>query len=132
MALKMISKNKLENYEVYVIKLNDEVKKEPKFMKANPNYKDGKPCSYVGSTKIGIKERFRQHKTGFYNPDFKNKKGKATKWHNLYVKKYGEYLQEKQFKKLNPIQSFDDKEAKIQEAKLAEKLRKKGWGVWQN
>jgi hypothetical protein len=33
-ALKMISENKLKNYEVYVIKLNDEVKKEPKFMKA--------------------------------------------------------------------------------------------------
>ena len=52
--------------------------------------------------------------------------------HNPYVKKYGRYLQQKQFKKLNPIQSVDDKEPKIQEAKLAEKLRKKGWGVWQN
>ena len=41
-------------------------------------------------------------------------------------------FKKKQFKKLNPIQSVDDKEAKIQEAKLAEKLRKKGWGVWQN
>ena len=29
-ALKMISENKLKNYEVYVIKLNDEVKKRAK------------------------------------------------------------------------------------------------------
>ena len=127
-----MKKNELKNYEVYVIRLDDEVKKESKFMKANLNYIDGKPCSYVGSTSIGIEERFRHHKTGFYNPDFKNKKCKPTKWHNSYVKKYGQHLQKKQYKKLNPIQSVDDKESKIQEAKLAEKLRKKGWGVWQN
>ena len=126
----MVSK-KLNNYYVYVIRLDDKVKKKKKFQKANPNYIDGKPCSYVGYTSLSVQERFKQHKTGFYNPNFKHK-GKAQKWHNNYVKKYGLYLQPKQFNKLNPIKSSDAKKAKLEEVRLAKKLREKGWGVWQN
>ena len=37
-------------YHVYVVELARDVLQEPRFMKANPGYKPGKLCVYVGMT----------------------------------------------------------------------------------
>ena len=49
-------------YKVYVIRLKEDVitddkKKNKLFRDANPNYKNGKPCYYVGYTSKSVKER---------------------------------------------------------------------------
>lgn len=40
------------NYRVYIIDLTKAVLKSGRFRTANPDYKDGKPCVYVGSTAL--------------------------------------------------------------------------------
>ena len=60
---------------IYVIELDKEVLKEPKFLKANPNYKPGKKCFYVGETAKTPENRFEDHKKGNNS--------------NKFVKKYG-------------------------------------------
>ena len=116
-------KNKLKSYSIYVIRLNDAVLKEKKFKDANPNYIKGKPCSYVGCTKHTIEKRVKEHRSGHTT---------WTKWHNTFVKKYYKHMQPKQYESINPILSLDHKEQRVLEAQLADKLRKKGWGIWQN
>ena len=41
-------------------------------------------------------------------------------------------MQPRQYESINPILSLDHKEPRVLEAQLADKLRKKGWGIWQN
>mgnify|MGYP001227279548 CR=1 FL=1 len=102
-------------YNVYVIELDKDILKVKKFRDANPDYKEGKPCVYVGRTARTPKERLAQHKRGF----------KAAK----FVRRYGIRLKPRQFAKHNPM-TFDD--ARKMEKEKARRLRKKGWGVWQN
>ena len=87
----------------------------PKFLKRNPRYRPGKPCSYVGVTSHDPDFRIKQHKEGY----------KASP----IARKYGMYLQRKQYEHLNPVPAV---EAEDRERALAEELQKKGWGVWQN
>ena len=115
---------KLKNYYIYVIRLKDDVLKHKKFKEANPGYLDGKPWSYVGYTEISIEERVNQHRSGYRKPGM-------GKWHNTFVKNYYKHMQPKQYKKINPIVSSDSAMARELEIQTAEKLRKKGWGVWQ-
>jgi hypothetical protein len=49
---------------VYVVELSPDVLNEPRFMKANPTYRLGKPCVYVGMTGLTPDERFDKHKAG--------------------------------------------------------------------
>ena len=102
---------------VYVIELNEAVRREKKFLAKNPEIKDDKVCVYVGSTGHNPEQRFAQHLEGY----------KSCK----YVKKFGERLRpdlvpnyEKGFK--------NSREAEAAEARLAVRLRKRGHGVWQN
>jgi len=103
-------------YNVYVIKLDKEVLTSKKFMEKNLNIKPQKACFYVGQTCHDPKTRFKQHKEGY----------KA----NSFVKRYGIKLVPRKYKKYNPIQKR--KEAEKTEEFLANKLRKKGHGVWSN
>ena len=102
---------------IYVIELDSAVLKNKKFLEKNPDMKKGKICVYVGSTGIDPKERFAQHKKGY----------KASK----YVKNFGTCLRldlVPKYKK--PFKNSNESEAA--EARHAIRLRKRGYGVWQN
>ncbi len=103
-------------YNVYVIKLDKDVLNSKKFCKKNPNLKKRKACFYVGQTSHDPRVRFKQHKKGYKS--------------NSFVKKYGVRLVPRKFKKYNPIKTRDEAE-RIEEW-VANKLRKKGYGVWSN
>ena len=102
-------------HSIYVIELRKEVLSNKKFREKNPNYKQGKPCVYVGMTGKSPEERFQQHLNGY----------KASK----IAKKYGYRLKPRQFKSHNPMTY---QEAQDMETEKARRLRAKGWGVWQN
>jgi predicted GIY-YIG superfamily endonuclease len=101
-------------YNVYVIELDKSVLSSKKFREKNPRLKPRLACYYVGQTTHDPETRFDQHKTGY----------KA----NRFVKKYGIRLVPRKFRKYNPI--VNRKDAETIEQWLAEKLRKKGHGVW--
>lgn len=103
-------------YNVYVIELDKEVLTSKKFREKNPYMNPRKTCYYVGQTSHDPIVRFQQHKAGY----------KA----NRFVKKYGLRLIPRKYKKYNPIEKR--KEAELIEQWLAQKLRKKGHGVWSN
>ena len=120
----IIKMNK-KSYNVYVIGLYPKFAQTKKAKKRNPDYIEDKPCVYVGYTSKTPEERYQQHITGYIN-----KKG-----HNLASKivyKFGNKkngLRPRKYQKYNPITS--QKLAEKKEVELAEKLRKKGYCVWQ-
>jgi len=103
-------------YYVYVINLDKEVRRSKKFRDYNPKMKRRKTCLYVGQTSHDPKIRFQQHKNGYKS--------------NRFVKKYGVKLNPRIYNRYNPIQTR--REAELFEQQLAEKLRRKGHGVWSN
>ncbi len=104
-----------KRYHVYVIELEPAVLGKPTFKRKNPRYRFGCPCVYVGSTFRSPDERFDQHKQGYRA--------------NRFARDFGTRLLPEVFEQYNPIPSR--KEAEELEAYLADRLRKKGWGVWQ-
>jgi len=98
-----------------VVRLNDAVLREKKFLQANPGYRKGKPCLYVGLTGLDPDERFENHKRGHKS--------------SRIVHRYGKYLMRKKFEHYNPMPY---EEALQKEKDLAEELRGKGYGVWQH
>jgi len=112
-----------KSHSVYVVELDRRVWKESsKFREANPHYKGGLTCLYVGMTAHSPKERFKKHKTGH-----RNKKGHkiSSKW----VKKYGMYLRPSLYSNFNPLTRED---AAQLEKDLANSLKKRGHAVWWN
>lgn len=103
-----------DHYNVYVIELAREVLNEPRFMKANPGYRTGKPCVYVGMTGIDPDVRFDKHKAGIQA--------------NRYVQRFGLRLLPEIYEAYNPM-SYDA--ARDMEVELAIDLREGGYGVWQ-
>jgi hypothetical protein len=101
-------------YHVYVIELSKDVLYEAKFNKANPQYKTGQPCVYVGMTGLDPDIRFDKHKAGIQS--------------NKYAKKYGLRLMPEIFEKLNPMPYAD---AQYMEVDLGLRLKDRGFGVWQ-
>jgi hypothetical protein len=104
-------------FRLYVIRLRASVLRSRSFRKANPRYVAGKPCVYVGSTAKTPEQRFTVHMT-----DRVKGSGK--------VRKYGECLLKWAYQDL-PI-FYSREKAEEAEAKYADELRKRGWGVWQN
>lgn len=102
-------------HNVYVVRLDEAVLEQKDFRDANPQHDPSKPCVYVGMTGLEPDERFRNHKAG----------RKASR----KVKRFGRYLMRRQFERFNPM-SFE--EACTIECQLADRLRKKGFAVWQN
>jgi hypothetical protein len=101
-------------YHVYVIELSKDVLYETKFKKANPQYKTGQPCVYVGMTGLDPDIRFDKHKAGIQS--------------NKYAQKYGLRLMPEIFEKLNPMPYGD---AQYMEVDLGLRLKDRGFGVWQ-
>ena len=103
-----------KTHSVYVVELSDDVLKHKRFCKENPDRDDGKACLYVGMTSRTPEERLQQHLSGY----------KACS----YVKRYGKCLCRRLYEKFNPLTRNDA--AKL-ERRLARRLRKTGYAVWQ-
>ena len=102
------------HHNVYVIELNPDVLKDQRFIAENPDLNPSLPCYYVGITGLTPEERFRNHNEGY----------KASR----IAKRYSRCLAPDLYKEYNPM-SYED--AQIQETTIAEKLRRRGHGVWQ-
>ena len=103
------------HYYVYVIELDVAVRQNNRFRKANPKMHFRAETVYVGSSIRTPEHRFEQHKQGYKS--------------NFFTRKYGECLRPDLYEKYNPIPSR--KEAEEIEFYLAQRLREKGFGVWQ-
>jgi len=102
-------------YFVYVIELDPAVRHIGRFRKANPKMSAGATCFYVGSSTRTPDERFDQHKQGYKS--------------NRYARKFGLHLRPELSEQYNPIPTRKD--AVELEEYLANRLRSKGFGVWQ-
>ncbi|MEY3395663.1 MAG: hypothetical protein RL346_1899 [Verrucomicrobiota bacterium] len=101
-------------FRIYVVRLSDEVLQVKRFRAANPNYKRGKPCYYVGMTGRTPDERFAQHLEGYKSCSL--------------VRKFGQHLARKKFEGIPPLCHA---EAVKMEVSHAEALRAQGHAVWQ-
>ena len=99
---------------MYVVELSKDVLSEPRFIRANPRYRLGFPCVYVGMTGLAPDVRFDKHMAGIQA--------------NRYVTKYGLRLLPRLYEMYNPM-PYDG--ARDMEVELAIALREKGYGVWQ-
>lgn len=97
---------------VYVIELDRKVLNKENFVKENPDYVEGQPCVYVGMSVHEPKIRYEQHKCGY----------KA----NRFAHQYGMYVRAKRCRA-----GLTWKQAVDAEVAVAERLRSKGWAVWQ-
>ena len=113
-----------KEFNIYVIDLKKKVLEEKKFKKANPQYIEGKPCVYVGSTSKTPEGRYEDHKTGA-----RNKSGNS-KLFNKYAKKYGFRLKPRLYKSHNPMKTREEAEA--MEKEKVRRLKKRGYAVWPN
>jgi hypothetical protein len=103
-----------KHHHVYVVELSPRVLDEARFVRANPDYLQGKPCVYVGMTGLDPDVRFDKHKAGIQS--------------NRYVLKYGQRLLPDLYEAWNPM-SYE--EAREREVELGIDLREAGFGVWQ-
>ncbi|MCA3000605.1 MAG: hypothetical protein ING66_07375 [Rhodocyclaceae bacterium] len=103
-----------KEYRIYVIRLDERVLASKKFSRENPNRNPTKPCVYVGSTFHSPEKRYEQHLT--------------TKLGNSFVRLWHQGLH-KQMTAKQPV-FLTREEAKAHEAALAERLRRRGFGVW--
>ena len=101
-------------FRIYVVRLSNEVLQVKRFRDANPGYKPGKPCYYVGMTGRTPDERFAQHLAGYKSCTL--------------VRKYGQHLARKKFEEI-PLLCHAD--AVQMEVSHAEALRAQGCAVWQ-
>lgn len=102
------------HHSVYVIELDKAVLKHKRFLARNPDYDPRKPCVYVGMTGLKVEQRFANHKSGIKSASF--------------VTRYGIRLKPKLYERLNPM-SWE--KAVQMEKLLAERLRRRGYPVWQ-
>ena len=127
MRKRVLLKNNIEEFYVYVIGLKSEFAKTKAAKSQNPDFvpKLNKKCYYVGYSSHKPEKRYEQHITGYTNK-------KGYKIFSQKVFKYGykrNALRPRQYKGYNPIPTKD--EAMAIEVELAEKLRKKGHCVYQ-
>ena len=102
------------HHSVYVVLLSNDVLREAKFRRCNPDYDESRPCVYVGMTGLDPDDRFDKHKAGIRS--------------NKYVRLYGLRLLPELYECYNPMPY---EAAKDLEVELAIALRESGYGVWQ-
>ena len=124
-------------HSVYVIELRPEVRFESKFRRANPQMLDSMECFYVGMTIHKPVCRFKQHMSSkselkTFTCDCPKARGKIAPYDvaNRFVRKYGLRLRPDLYNHLNKIHG--ESKALEVEKTLAEDLRRRGHGVWQN
>ena len=101
-------------YRIYVVRLDSGVGDSKRFQAANPAAGRDAECLYVGMTACTPEERFSQHKRGYKACPF--------------VKKHGIALALEFFPTTDLLPRH---EAERLEVSHAEKLRSKGFAVWQ-
>ena len=111
----MSDKTRVAQHNVYVIELDKEVVQFDDFMLANPRYKQGMPCLFVGETRHSPKKRFNYHLVGYKSHE--------------YIRRYARRLAPEYYARLNPVNADQAKEVENQ---LAAKLRRMGYAVWQH
>jgi len=121
-------------FYVYVIELDEAVRKVPRFQERNPDMLPYGRCFYVGQSVHEPECRYRQHKECF-GDDIRFacicgvKRGRFTKrLSNLYARKFGARLHREAYEDLNPLRTRAQAEA--MEARLARELQADGHGVW--
>ena len=102
-------------HNVYVIELDNEVLKFDEFIGANPQYKEGMPCVFVGETRHSPKKRFHYHLVGYKSHE--------------YVRRYARRLAPEYYASMNPV---NGDQAKAEAQRLADTLRARGFAVWQH
>lgn len=103
-------------YSVYVIELRPDVLEKKAFAGRNEERREDKPCLYVGQTAKTPEERFAQHLAGVRS--------------SRIVKEYGVRLRPRLYANVGPLATRAESERA--EARLAEKLRRRGSAVWSN
>ena len=103
-------------YSVYVIELRPDVMEKKAFAGKNADRREDKPCLYVGQTAKTPEERFAQHQSGVRS--------------SRIVREYGVRLRPRLYANVGPFETRAESEQA--EAKLAEKLRRRGFAVWSN
>ena len=103
-----------QHHSVYVVELSKEVLNEPRFRKANQDYRLGFPCVYVGMTGLSPDVRFDKHKAGIQS--------------NRFVRDFGLRLLPRLYEVYNPMPYGAAHEMEVE---LAISLRDAGYGVWQ-
>jgi hypothetical protein len=111
-----VTDSALRTYRVYVIKLRKSILRNRRFRRANPAYRKGRPCVYVGSTSLTADERFVRHMTGHRS--------------SRVVRNYGKALFPWAYESEPTFDTRPGVEA--HEVVLAARYRAMGWGVWQN
>ena len=102
-------------YHLYAVRLDDAVLQRRPFRERNPGHVPGKPCYYVGSSIYPPEVRFAKHKAGV----------KASRWvrdHGLHVAA----------RKCREVQLTGPDQPARAEREYADRLRAKGYGIWQN
>lgn len=100
---------------IYVVRLDRAVLNHKKFREKNPGHDARKPCVYVGMTYLCPEERFLQHLMGVRSARF--------------VRRYGVDLVPRLYERFNPMTR---ETAERFEIIRAERLRARGYAVWQN
>jgi predicted GIY-YIG superfamily endonuclease len=103
-------------YSLYVIELSRGVLDVARFRKRNPDWREDKPCVYVGQTALTPEERFEQHQAGYKC--------------NSLTHRYGVRLRPKLVVNRGPFETRA--EALEAETALAGRLRMRGYAVWSN
>jgi hypothetical protein len=102
------------HYSVYVIELDARVWNHARFRDANPEHDITKPCVYVGMTGLPVERRFANHRRGQKS--------------NSFVARYGLRLLPDLYRRLNPM---NYELARLTEVTLGQRLRARGYAVWQ-
>ncbi len=102
-------------YRIYVIELDGAVWEKSAIRSRNPERRMDKPCLYVGYTVHTPEQRFQQHKSGDHDAPI--------------VRHFGLELKPRLYDNAPITNSRLD--AERAEAHWADRLRRKGFGVWE-
>lgn len=106
--------NEATECQLYVIELDESVLSDPAFTRANPTYREGQQCLYVGMTSLPLEERYLQHLQGGKNAS--------------RIAGFGRRLRLDLVPPSRPVRRTWALE---REKKLARSLRHQGFAVWQ-
>jgi len=121
-------------YYVYVIELDEAVKKSRKFAERNAGMLPYGRCFYVGQSIHDPDCRYRQHKECWgdeiaFSCICDRKQGRFTKrLSNGFARRFGKFLARELYEKRNPLRTRAD--AERMEERLARELQADGHGVW--
>ena len=109
----VVNESTAATHSVYVIRLDEAVRDQPKARNQNPGASASLPCYYVGQTSKTPEERLQQHRSG----------EKASYWVREFTKDPSSGLAPELYEGLNPMPRD---EALEREASLADSLRTAG------